>query len=50
MFSARLSVGWVGDFSGFDEVLDGVFEFEAIVCGMPGGLVEFAVGVWVVIG
>ena len=49
VFSARLSVVWVGDFSGFDQVLDSVFEFEAIVCRVPRGLVEFLVGVWIVV-
>ena len=50
VFSAGLSVVWVGDLSSFDQVLDSVFEFEAIVCGVPRGLVEFVVGVWTVVG
>ena len=50
VFSARLSFVWVGDFFGFDQVLDRMFEFEAIVCGVSSGLVEFVVGVWIVVG
>ena len=49
MFSAGLSVVWVGDFFGFDQILDRVFEFETVVCEVTSGLVKFTVGIWIIV-